>query len=175
MRVAIIEDGIVVNIVMAEELLANYVETDHANIGDNYDGVVFSTPAMYPVVTVSELFAKNQLDKTAEIKEAVGIAVISGITHEALGQPHFYPTTRDDQHNLNGLVTESLLPDSGDEYKFWCADVEGVWARRIHTKLQIWSVGKAVLGHVKTQQEKYEQKLTEIAGSDPSSIGLIVW
>lgn len=96
---------------------------------------------------------------SAKMKNDTRIAIISGITSDALGSMHTYPTTQTDQNNLNGLITESLLPDSGDEYKFWCADSIGVWARRIHTKAQIRVVGKAVLAHVKAQQEIYEQNL----------------
>ncbi len=101
--------------------------------------------------TPEEVLAKLQSDTR--------IAIISGTTSDALGTMHTYPTSMTDQHNLNGLITESLLPGSGDEYKFWCADSSGAWARRIHTKAQIQAVGKAVLAHVKAQQEIYEQGL----------------
>lgn len=101
--------------------------------------------------TPEEVLAKLQSDTRT--------AIISGITSDALGTMHTYPTTQTDQNNLNGLITESLLPGSGDEYKFWCADAAGAWARRIHTKAQIQAVGKAVLTHVKAQQEIYEQGL----------------
>lgn len=52
---------------------------------------------------------------------------------------------------MSGIITETLLPGSGDEYKFWWGDIGGVWARWVHTKLQIQSVGKAVADHVKFQ------------------------
>ncbi len=114
--------------------------------------------------------------KTAEIKTACGLAIASGITSHVLGSAHSYPTTQLDQINFTGLITSSLLPDSGDEYKFWCADANGIWDRRIHTKLQIQIVGKAVANHVILQQDKYKQKLTEIdAATDSISLALVIW
>ena len=129
-----------------------------------------------PVMTAEQLLINAKAGKTNEIKAACDAAIIAGINSSALGQAHSYPTGRDDQLNLNGLVTESLLSGSGDAYKFWCADVNGVWERRVHTKSQIQTVGKAVANHVKEQQEKYEQKLSEIAvASIQTALNAVLW
>ena len=113
--------------------------------------------------------------KTAEIKSACSLAITAGITSHVLGSAHSYPTTQLDQTNFTGLITSSLLPDSGDEYKFWCADANGIWDRRIHTKLQIQIVGKAVANYVIFNQDKYGQKLSEIAWADEGNLALIAW
>lgn len=114
--------------------------------------------------------------KAIEIKQAASAAIVAGIASEVLGDIHTYPTGVIDQANLNGLVTESLLPDAGDDYKFWCADGLGVWARRAHTKIQIQMLGKAVANHVKTQQQHYENKLLELrAASTEQSVNFVAW
>jgi len=119
--------------------------------------------------------AAAKIAKAAEIKSACASTIVSGITSEALGAMHYYPTSQNDQANFTGLITSSLLPNSGDEYKFWCADAGGIWQRRIHTKLQIQDVGKSVVSHVIFQQEKYEQKFSEIALADEGNLALIAW
>lgn len=113
--------------------------------------------------------------KNLEIKQAVSLAIVAGIENNALGFACHYPTTISDQINLNGLITESLLPGSGDDYKFWCSDEKGVWLRRNHTKSQIQEVGKAVANHVKAQQENYAKKLTEITFADADILATIHW
>ncbi len=114
--------------------------------------------------------------KAAEIKSACASAIASGITSDVLGSAHSYPTTQLDQANFTSLITSSLLPGAGDKYIFWCADLNGIWERRIHTKLQIQAVGKAVVAHVIFQQEKYGQKLTEInEATDATALALIAW
>jgi hypothetical protein len=51
MRYAIVENGIVVNVVLAESALnASFIESEAAQIGDTYENGAFSTPA--PVIPV---------------------------------------------------------------------------------------------------------------------------
>jgi hypothetical protein len=66
MKFAIIEDGIVANVVVADEALeSNWVETDQAGPGWLYDGSSFSPPP--PVVpTKAEQEAKRKAAYTAE-------------------------------------------------------------------------------------------------------------
>lgn len=111
-------------------------------------------------------------EKTAEIKASCGTAIVSGILSNSLGSLHTYPTTRDDQSNLNGLVTKSLIDAVGSTYLFWCADANGVWLRRSHTKAQIQSLGMEVANHVISQQDHYESKIKAI--SDATSITQVV-
>lgn len=127
------------------------------------------------IITPPPTIEQAREKKAAEIKESAGSAILAGVSCDALGSEHIYPCARDDQMNINGLVTESLLSDSGNEYKFWCADTNGAWARRVHTKAQIQSVGKAVANHVKSQQERYEQRLIAIANANIETIGSVIW
>jgi len=92
-----------------------------------------------------------------------------------LGSSHTYPTGIADQQNITGLVTETLLPGAGDEYKFWCADSLGVWERRAHTLAQIRIVGLAIANHVKANQSKYELKLESIAAATKEQLDGITW
>ena len=131
---------------------------------DLYEKYKNGTITGFDIDDTGAVIEKAQRPQTAEellldAKKKINIAITSGVESDALGTMHTYPTSMIDQHNLNGLITESLIPGSGDEYKFWCADSAGVWARRIHTKAQIQAVGKAVLAHVKEQQEIYENSL----------------
>lgn len=126
-------------------------------------------------IDAEQLLFDARANKSIEMRLACSIAIASGISDSSLGTTHYYPTARDDQANLNGLITASFLPDSALEYKFWCADSGGVWARRSHTKTQIAAVGKSVVDHVIAQQEKYEQKLAEIATADADGIESISW
>jgi len=124
---------------------------------------------------VVDLDAARQ-SKSIELKSAAASAITAGLNSNVLGGAHSYPSTATDQQNLNGLVTESLLPDSGDEYKFWCADSNGLWARRVHTKLQIQSLGKLFSAHVKNQQQHYESKLQLLSNAaDIETINAIEW
>lgn len=143
------------------------------NLGDTLDvidGKVVIVPK--PAKTLEKL----KSDKQSEIKTSASTAIVSGIASSVLGTAHNYPTTIIDQQNLNGLITESLLPISGDEYKFWCADELGVWARRIHTKTQIQALGLEFSAHVKSQQAKYEQKLLAIDNvTNSTELDSITW
>lgn len=114
--------------------------------------------------------------KQAELKLACQAAIIAGIQSDALGSMHSYQTGFIDQQNITGLVVESLLPQSANSFKSWCADGNGVWARRAHSKPQIQAIGLAVSAHVKEQQEKYEQKINEVAAATSSAqVVAITW
>jgi len=47
----------------------------------------------------------------------------------------------------------------------WCADENGVWARREHTPAQIEAVGLAIMALVRDSQNQFEAKLIELASS----------
>ena len=114
--------------------------------------------------------------KSLELKSFAQIAIESGIDSDVLGLVYHYPTALTDQHNLIGLITESLLPGAGDQYLFWCADLNGVWVRRPHSKVQIQALGNAVSAHVKTQQSHYELKLLDLsAANTEAEIDLVGW
>jgi hypothetical protein len=124
-------------------------------------------------VAPSASFEQLKADKIEEIKTDCHDAIVAGIDHEG----YHYPTTETDQINLNGLVTRSrILGAAGEPYKFWCADVDGNWARREHTTEQIQAVGIAVAEHVIFKQDQYEAKLTTINNAlTPEALALIAW
>ena len=63
MRVAMIEDGEVKNVVISDTVPNNGVASDVANIGDSYDGAIFTTPVV--VVTPDYKFmAQMALDRS---------------------------------------------------------------------------------------------------------------
>jgi len=109
-----------------------------------------------PNYTLSEL----KTIKRNEIKNTTQQAIIGGMQSSVLGSVHTYPTSETDQQNLTGLVLEANIDGTGG--KFWCADSNGIWARRVHTAPQIIQLGREVAAHVKAQQDKYELLLQQI-------------
>jgi hypothetical protein len=138
---------------------------------DLIDGRIVIIPK--PAVTLAELKAEKRIEIEAECKAAI----TRGIDNDALGSMHHYPTSLIDQSNLNGLISKSiLLADTGEPYKFWCADVNDVWGRHGHTAAQIQTIGLEVAAHVIAAQDLYETKLTEIdAAATEDALQLITW
>ncbi len=98
------------------------------------------------------------------LRKECELALVSGFQHDALGVIHLYPTTPNDQMNLSiSANTAEAYGDSTGPYKFWCADENGVWARRPHTAAQIIAVGLALLANGRTLQDHYESKLIELS------------
>lgn len=74
-----------------------------------------------------------------------------------------YPTTRDDQADINRLFAGAKeLGVAGEPYKFICMDAQGVWLRRDHTAAQITDVALAVLQHELTTKNRLDGKLAEV-------------
>lgn len=100
--------------------------------------------------------------------------ITGGIISDALGAPHTYPTDISDEHpdqqNLNGCVTESLLNTPDWTVPFWCADINMVWDRKVHTSVQIQQVGKDVAAHVRTAQDLLKVAFDQIkaTAADPA-------
>ena len=82
MKFAVVENGIVTNMVIADAALeANWVQTDEAGIGWLYDGATFSAPPEKPApVPASMSFAQLLIGLVAEawITEAEGEAWLVG-------------------------------------------------------------------------------------------------
>lgn len=115
-------------------------------------------------------------ERIAGLKASLQSAIVAGIESDALGIPHAYPTALTDQANLNGLVTETLLPGAAAEFKFWCADSAGNWLRRVHTAEQIRQVGIDVATHIKAQQSHYEALLISVENAeDVDAVAAVVW
>lgn len=174
MKIAIIENGIVVNTVIVDnDFTSNefeWVESDLASIGDSYSEGAFTKPSLnVPVSVLKQLKAK-------ELEQYCKLAIVAGISSSALGQPHTYPTDQTSQMNLTGLVTKSFLDAPEQTYKFWCADANGVSARVEHTKGQIQALGIDVANHVIACQDKYSAKLALLASANTANaINAIVW
>lgn len=110
------------------------------------------------VVVVPRALTIDQLKsaKMANLAAACREACEAGFTHNALGANHRYPTKPQDQANLTAVVTASLVNGAGGEpYRFWCADSDGVWARRDHSVAQIQQVGRGVLEMIRDNQDQY--------------------
>lgn len=144
---------------------------------DESDGKIIITDSNDLPITITPIVSIERLReyKIISIQLSLEDAINSGVVCNVLGEDYLYPTKFKDQHNIIGLITETLLPNSGDSYLFWCADSSGTWARRNHTKNAIQLVGKVISDHVKTQQQKYEQKLSEINVATLENIQGIVW
>lgn len=130
----------------------------------------------YPIAVAPPPLTLDQLKelKKIEIQRAVQNAITGGIECDALGSVFIYPTATNDQINMTGLITETLLSSNdNDFYLFWCADMDGVWSRRSHTKLQIQIVGKKFASHIKFEQEKYAALLAEIAIAEADQLTVI--
>lgn len=111
-------------------------------------------------------------DMASECKRAIE----AGHPSLVLGASHTYPTTKQDQGNLDALVLKARIHGTTQIYKFWCADPNGVWARRAHTAQQITDLGTEIANHVIAQQDRYETTLAEInAATTVTAVEAVVW
>ena len=123
---------------------------------------------------------KNKKDEMASLCR---VDIMSSIQSDVLvpGTPYTYPTSELDQQNMIAVREWASLLDGAQTYKFWCADENGVWARRAHTDVQITSVAIAMATHVAERQDHYAAKLSEIAiaAQDPvdpiAAVQAITW
>lgn len=132
--------------------------------------------------TPPETLEQAQARKLRELSQACAAATIGGITCNALGSDHTYPTKRDDQANLDAEVTTAKLYGAAQApYHFWCAPTgqktdPTAWIRKEHTAEQIEQVGLAVRSHVKAMQAKYEGARAEVlAATDVAGVDAVVW
>jgi hypothetical protein len=138
--------------------------------------IIFVVSARETAEGDSPLLDEFRDGKREEMRLACKDEIESGIKHGALGSEHSYPTALTDQADLSGLVSKSILQnESGEPYKFWCADVYGVWERRGHTATQIQQVGIAVADHVIACKDKYEEKLAAIKVATIETLDTISW
>jgi len=153
-----------------DEYLTNYPPpSQFPAVVDDTSGVVINAAHRVADLNGAILDAAREKAKI-RISAACRRAIEGGVKLNVLGADYFYPTKQDgvhnDQLNLNALVTMAkLYGDAYAPYKFWCADANGVWARRDHTAAQIEAVGLAVKAHVSEQQNKYEQLLAQIVSA----------
>lgn len=116
--------------------------------------------------------------KEGEIGIARNEAIASGFESDALGLTHKYPCNSQDQANLVASVTDSLNPANGEGWltPFWCADSEGVWDYRLHTKGQIQKAGADGKAHIVAQLSKNAQLQALIkSATTESELNAISW
>jgi len=104
--------------------------------------------------------------KQDELETSCEAAITSGLYHNTLGALHEYGTAPTDQVNMSASVTAAkIYGEAAGPYLLWCADENGVWARREHTPAQIEVVGLAIMALVRDSQNQFEAKLIELASS----------
>ena len=116
--------------------------------------------------------------KIAELSAACRAAIKAGFESSALGEPHLYPSKETDQLNLAGSVADSLLlsEDAGWSTPFWCADLYGVWAMRLHTADQIQQVGREAKARILALMQRNAAYAEQVQlASDKSSVDQITW
>jgi hypothetical protein len=165
MRIVRIEGGVVVDAIMSSELPDGFIESETANIGDTYDGGVFTS------TLVSVSLQDARASQIASITQSCRNAIISGFASIALGAAHTYPSKPEDQTNLIGAVASGL-----PLIKFWCADESGLWSFAEHTADQI----KQVLADAGVQRMGYSAKLAGMvaeieAATTPGDVLKIDW
>jgi hypothetical protein len=186
-RHVIIEDGVATNVVDYESdisgqvppgmgLLTIALASEVAQIGWTWDGEVLAPPALTPAQ-----FAAAKAARVAALTAACQAAIVGGCVSEALGAPHTYPSSATDQINMLGRVAQAQI-DPATTLSFWCADVDGAWAKRAHTAAQMIRVGLDAAAWVQTNSDR----LTGadgggglvgqvLAATTPAEVEAVVW
>jgi hypothetical protein len=112
-----------------------------------------------------------------EISFACRAHIEQGFVCTALGGPFLYPAKAQDQANLNGSVTDSLLFTEDPDWvtPFWCADEAGAWDFRMHTRAQIQQVGRAGKASILAAMQKNELLQRQIAAASAEQLPAITW
>lgn len=115
--------------------------------------------------------------RDAELAAACSAAITAGITLDVTGEALFYPTSPQDQANLNGVVTVALLGvPEGWTQGLTTGDAAGVWARRPHTAAQTQAVGRAVAAHVDACRARLADRRAALAAAGSyEEIGAVAW
>lgn len=115
--------------------------------------------------------------KSTEMNIACRDHIEGGFLCPALGEDHLYPAKAQDQANLIGSVTDSLL--FGDEPNwatpFWCKDSAGLWQFRMHTRLQIQQVGRCGKISILESMQKNELIQMQIVVATAQELTNITW
>ncbi|WP_026601699.1 hypothetical protein [Methylomonas sp. 11b] len=155
MRLAEINNGLVVNVVVSDDVIEGFVESNTANIGDQFVGGLF--------MQQSPGLSQARLEKTRELRFSAQSTITGGKQCDALGAMHTYPTTKDDQAFLTARYSKAVaLGVAGGPYKFMCADSNGVWARRDHSADQIIQVALAVESFITETLNRFDQRVSEL-------------
>jgi hypothetical protein len=128
--------------------------------------------------TAAEKLANAQKTQIETISTNCASSITAGFTSSALGAANTYPSTLTDQHNLNGSVVASLLPNLPSTWttKYWVMDSSGVWTLAVHTAAQIQQAGLDGKAWVTAQQEKLASLLAQVmAAMSVADVQAIVW
>lgn len=141
-----------------------------------WDGSAWEVEALPPPAgaTLEEQRATQDL----ALARDCAAAITAGVTCEALGAPHYYPTSVTDQLNLVGAVTVSLLPGTPVDWTqaLTCRDASGEWARRLHTAEQLRAVGLAVVAHVDACRAQLASLRDALAAATTSGeVAAVTW
>ncbi|MEQ8257557.1 MAG: hypothetical protein RH980_16045 [Roseovarius confluentis] len=119
MKYAIIEDGIVVNIAVADAPLAeNWIEAGTARRGDLWDGTSFSSPPSPPTAVpfdVTMRQARLALSRAGKLADAeAAIAGMAGAAGEEARIEWEYASTLRRDHPLIQALGPAIGLDAGD-------------------------------------------------------------
>lgn len=115
--------------------------------------------------------------KSQAMSEACAAHILAGFECDALGSMHVYPAKIEDQLNLTGVVTDSLMEPPGSDWttKFWCANVFGVWEMRSHTVTQIQAVGRSAKAAKQAAVEKNDMLQKQIQTASAEQLASVAW
>lgn len=115
--------------------------------------------------------------KVDEMNLACRNCIFAGFKSSALGVEYTYPAKTQDQANLIGSVTDSIILDLSPDWRtpFWCEDADGVWAFRLHTAEQIQRVGRDGKTAILTCMTINEGLRAQIMTATAEELDAIVW
>lgn len=161
-----------------QEILDGYPEgTVEVPLMPTEPGKKFSWSGTEWVEAAPDLTALK-VTRLIELRSACTAAITGGFLSEALGDAFSYPSTSNDQINLMGSVTGSILSDLPADWTtpFWCADTNGEWSFRPHTAAEIQQVGWDGKAHVVACQMKLETLSARLAGAaSAAEVAAVSW
>lgn len=140
-------------------------------VGDTYAGGVFTPEG-------SKTLAQLKEEKSVELNTEASASIYAGYTSDALGSVHHYPANDKDQVNMTASVVDSLNPTNTAAWvtPFWCADANGVWAYRLHSRTQIQKAGADGKANILAQLQKNAGLQAQLANATTAEqINNITW
>ena len=117
-------------------------------------------------------------DLTRNLQNKCSEEILKGFLSFALGSAHLYPCDKQDQANLTASIVDSLNPLNDETWltPFWCADDEGAWEYKLHTKEQIQKVGADGKAHIVEHLMKNAQLQAQVkSATTEEELIAIVW
>lgn len=113
--------------------------------GQSQGKIISADENGYPILTDPPKPTAEQIKQAqlALVGAACAAAITGGFQSSALGKVYTYPSTQNDQANLNANVVSSLLPSLPANWTTLqiCGDTNGKWDYMPHTAAQIQQVG----------------------------------